>query len=351
MEPSPALKKLSAARPPKWTWAGTDCVHALAWAPHGHTLAVATLAGELAILDGATGKPRWTVADAHPNGALWVAWHPAGALLASGGQDGAAKLWDANTGKPVATLFSDRKKWTEHGGWTADGSALAVAAGKDVTFWDAAGKSLGALPTQKATVAALAWHPKQPELLIAGFGLLSAWKVGQEKPVASKEWPTAMLCAAWKPESWEAEWAAAGTADASIEIWKVGSDETFRMSGYPAKIREIAWHADGNHLSTGGGMNIVCWDFRGAGPEGSTPQEWIAHSEPVCALAAHPTDPTRVASSGRDQLVFIWKLGSDDPATMRAVPESVPSLLAWKPDGSILAAGCEGGEVVAFAVG
>jgi len=353
MEPAPALAKLSAARPPRWRWRADDCIHDLRWAAHGHTLAVAALSGELAVLDGATGKPRWRVADAHPGGALWCAFHPTEAIVASGGQDGAAKLWDANTGAPLRTLFQDRKRWVEHGGWSADGAFLATAAGKGVTFWNAAGEACGAIAEQKGTVSALAWHPRLAHVLIGSFGGVSVWEPGKTEALSRAEWPTSILAVAWRPDG---EWIAAGTGDASVQTWRVGTEETLRMGGYATKVRELAWHPGGDHLSTGGGFNLVCWDFRGEGPSGSTPQEWMGHSEFVTALAADPGDPTRVASAGKDQLVFLWKLGSDDPVSLRAIPESGPVLLAWQPGGkkgekeTALAVGCEGGEVVLFKI-
>jgi WD40 repeat protein len=308
------------------------------------------LAGELVLLDGATGRVRWHQAAAHPGGVLWIAFHPTEPLLASGGQDGAVRLWHADKGEPISVLFEERRRWSELGAWSAEG-VLAFTSAKDLLFYKADGTALGRVtPFEKSSVAALAWHPVQPELAVGGFGGLSVWKAGEEKPISSKAWPTSFLATAWKPQSWENEWVAGGTGDASVEVWKVGSDEALRMAGYAGKVRELAWHTGGEFLSTAGGPNIVCWDFRGAGPEGSAPQEWIAHSETVAALATHPTDATRVASSGRDQLIFIWQLGKDDPISIRAVPESVPHLLTWKPDGTGLAAGCEGGEVVFFKI-
>ena len=350
MEPASALAKVAAARPPRWQWRGADCVHSLQWAPHGHTLAAATLAGELVSLSAADGKVRWHVADAHPGGALWCVFHPTEPLLASGGQDGAVKLWQADTGQLVRVVVHEPKRWSELGAWSADGEFLATAAGKAVSFWNAAGEAKGRTADQKATVAVLAWHPRDAALLVAAYGGLSVWTPGAAKPDAFLERATPVLAAAWRPGG---EWAAFGTGDASMEAWRVGTEETLRMAGYPTKIRELAWHGTGDHLSTGGGTNVVCWDFRGDGPAGSTPIEFLGHSEFITALAPHPTDPRRVASTGRDHLVFVWQTGADDPVAMRAVPDSVPLHVAWQPRAAkepLLAVGCEGGEIVLFKV-
>ncbi|HEY8967112.1 MAG TPA: hypothetical protein VIM58_11740 [Candidatus Methylacidiphilales bacterium] len=353
MEPPAALQKLAKARPPQWKWQGGDFIHALAWAPHGHTLAVGTLGGELAVLDGATGKPRWAKPNAHADSLLWAAWHPRDAILATGGQDGAVRLWEANQGSLLREFHPDpKKKWVEHGAWSFDGDLLAVAAGKKATFWTAQGEPKGETGEAKATVACIAWEPDLDarRLLVGGYGGVQVWEAGAdpaEGPVTEAQWSTAVLAAAWDPKG---EWVAAGTGDGAMQVWRVGTDHTLRMGGYPGKVREIAWHADGRHLSSGGGPNVVCWSFEGQGPEGSAPIEWVGNSENVTALAAHPVDPARVASAGKEQLLFLWKVGDDNPAGLRALPESPASHLAWKPDGTLLAVGCEDGGVVAFKI-
>ncbi len=354
MEPAAALQKLAKARPPLWKWQGGECIQSLAWAPHGHTLAAATLGGELVVLDGATGKPRWHRANAHGDSILWLAWHPTEALLATGGQDGFVRLWEATKGTPLDEWTPDpKKKWVEHGAWSFDGALLAVAAGKRVTFWNAKGEARGQTGESRATVAAIAWEPT-PEthrLLVGGYGGVQLWDADlpevEMAPVTGAEWPTAVLAVAWDTR---AEWVAAGTGDGAMQVWRVGTEHTLRMGGYPGKVRELAWHVDGRHLSTGGGPNVVCWSFEGEGPEGSAPVEWMGHSEAVTALAAHPTDPQRVASAGKERLLFIWKIGDENPVGIRALPESPATTLAWKPDGALLVAGCEDGGVAGFKI-
>ncbi|SDT99474.1 WD-40 repeat-containing protein [Verrucomicrobium sp. GAS474] len=351
MEPSAALVKLAKARPPFWKWQGGEFIHALAWAPHGHTVAAATLGGELVVLDGVTGKPRWHKPAAHSDSILWLAWHPRDPILATGGQDGVVRLWDAAKGSPLREWTPDpKKKWVEQGAWSFDGAYLAVAAGKSVTFWNAAGEAKGKTGEGKATVASIAWEPDLDahRLLVAGYGGVQVWEPGNDEAVTGAEWSTSVLAAAWDLHG---EWIAAGTGDGSMQVWRVGTEHTLRMGGYPGKVRELAWHADGKHLSTGGGPNVVCWSFDGEGPEGSAPIEWMGHSENVTAIAAHPTDPNRIASVGKEHLLFLWRIGDENPAGIRALPESPASTLAWKPDGSLLAAGCEDGGVVVFKIG
>src|SRR5262245_17815624 len=83
------------------------CVHHLAFAPDGQTMASAAgelhRGGEVKLWDVATGRERTTLAG-HTASVEGVAFAPDGQQLATASWDQTIQLWDLATGQPRATL-------------------------------------------------------------------------------------------------------------------------------------------------------------------------------------------------------------------------------------------------------
>lgn len=343
---NPALTKLAQARPPAWIVPTPDCISDLRVASHGHTIFATSLSGTLVCLETKTGHRRWQ-AEAHPLGALWCAPHPTQSLVASGGQDGVVKIWEANKGTLLHTLPLDKKAWAEHGAWSHDGTVLAASAGKKVWFWAPDGPLLGQTTEHSSTVLCLDWHPRKLQLLTGSNGGARLFDPNQVKPLEEIPWPSACLAIRWSPNG---RFIAAGNQDQTVHAWPAGTQDHLRMAGYATKLRELDWRCDSSALSTGGGYNLITWNFRGAGPSGSTPEEHCAHSEFITAVAAHPQVPEICASTAQDQFLFLWRDGDPNPIWIRAVATSPATCLRWHPEGSMLFAGGQTGEVVAWKV-
>lgn len=86
---------------------------------------------------------------------------------------------------------------------------------------------------------------------------------------------------AWSPNG---ERLATGDQDASVHFWLVKKGTDLMMSGYPRKVRELAWDRTGSWLATGGGFQIIVWDCS-ISPEGTEPLVLEHHEVPLCKLA------------------------------------------------------------------
>jgi WD40 repeat protein len=339
--PPPHLLKLAKARPPLWNTITADCIHDLCFAPHGHTLYVANAAGEFLCLETKTGKPRWQHL-AHPGGALWIAPHPTLPLVVTGGQDPVIKLWEANRGGLLHSIKVAERGWVEHGAWSADGQTLAIASGKRLSFLTHSGLPAREPVEHSGTVLCLAWHPQQATLLAGLNG--GVWHYHLDEEVAAEKTAAASACLAvsFSPNGL---FIAAGQQEASLLAWPVGTTDFLRMAGYATKVRELAWAQDSSVLFTGGGYNVTTWDFRGAGPAGSTPEEFLGHAEVISTLAAHPHNPRWVASAAGDHFVFVWQVGAEHPVWVRALPQGSAMKLRWHPTGELLSYGGAEGAV------
>jgi len=334
-----------------WSAAAPDHVVALAWAPDGRTLAAAAGTGPVTLLDAATGAVR-TVVRAHERGAAVVAFHPAGGPLATAGMDGAARLWHPHTAAPVADLPGGGAAWVERLAWAADGSRLAVAAGRTVRLWTPDGRRLADLTDRPSTVSDLAWQPGGDTLTALVYGGVKLWTVPAAGPPTSRlfAWKGSPLKMAWSPDG---RLLAHGNQDATVHFWYAGTAEDLQMSGYPTKVRELSWDRTGRFLATGGGNAVCVWDCGGAGPAGSTPQMLAGHAEgTTLAAVEYQRQGFLLASAGTDGRVCLWQpANAKRPLAGAADGAGAAACLAWSPDDKYLAVGYESGAVAVFRSG
>jgi WD40 repeat protein len=335
---------------PVWQAAVADHVIGLAWSPDGARLAAAAVSGPISVFDAATGKPVYELAG-HGFGTASIAWQPGGNLLASVGQDGKARLWDTTTGKEAKSLDAGAS-WAEKIAWHPSGNWLAIGAGKKTRVFTSAGELVRELPPQAGTVMDLGWRPGTNHLTVLAYGAATTYDpISGTDIVKLLAWKGSPLALAWSPNG---AILAHGNQDATVHFWYFDAAHDLQMSGFPTKIRELAWDYTSRYLATGGSPAVCVWDCQAGpkGPEGSQPQMLEGHENTISALA-YQSRGFLLASAGLDGRVYLWQ-----PTSKRGpqvgefkFPEGEASALAWSPDDKSLAAGSGVGAVVLFRAG
>lgn len=144
---------------------------ALTQSPRLHTVAAASIEGQIGIWDVKSSSPNLVqrfVLPGHVLGTMALAWRPDGRLLVSAGQDGLARGWDTQTGQEAYTVEGGAA-WVEHLAWCDPADrrqppALVTAAGRKLRVWDTEGHLLQEYSDHAGTIAGLAWHARRQEL-------------------------------------------------------------------------------------------------------------------------------------------------------------------------------------------
>lgn len=324
-----------------WTTTLGEPVAELSWSPDGQCLAVGGVEGKVVVYEVTSGKPirEW---QAHSGGLFRCAFSSSTGLLATSGQDGQVRLWNAISGEVGQTLPMG-SAWVEHLAWSSDGQWLAATAGRTLRLWQPSTGIIHEVPPAKTTWSGLTWHHSRPELAVARFGGVDIWSASSVQWTTSLPWKTSLISVAWSPDG---RWIVAGTQELSVQIWQLPfrPESELAMSGYAAKVRQLAWHPSSRYLATGGGIEIMVWDCAGKGPEGTSPRILTGHQARVTVLAYQKAGHL-LASGGEDGRILLWNAGKSSDA-LRHYPLSNPiTALAWDTRDTRLAIGTQGGEV------
>jgi WD40 repeat protein len=348
------MSSISSLRPINFVWHGKldDFNTSLAWSPNGDRLAASSVSGQVAIYDATAGRALQLFGQAHAEGCDALAWRPDGNALATAGRDGTWKLWDATDG----TILAEHEAgalWAEHLAWSSKpigelGHLLALGAGNKVTLWTEKGSAAAVGEAMKftKTVAEVGWILGGATLAVAistGVSLRDALTGREERAFPARE---AILNMAFSPSG---KWLMTGNQDCSVHVWNTDSGNEMHMRGFAAKVRQLAWHRGSRWLATGGGEAISVWDCSGPGPGGRTPLllEW--HPDQISALHYQP-EGDWLASGARDGSIAVWAPTQRQNRISGAKISSGVTRVAWSPDGKLLAAIGEGGEVQVLSV-
>ncbi|WP_029009411.1 WD40 repeat domain-containing protein [Azospirillum halopraeferens] len=321
-------------------WDTDAYVVALAVNRAGSHAAAALGDGTVRLIDPADDGAPPAVVAAHGGACLALARDGDGAGFLSGGDDG--RLCRIAPGRAPETLAEVPGRWIEHVDAEPHGGLRAFAAGRQVHLLDPAGRPRETMADHPATVAGLAFSPNGKRLAVARYGGVSLWWTARPGPPATLEWKGSHLGVLWHPEGTHVM---TTLQENGLHGWRLRDRADLMMSGYPTKVRSMAWTARGRHLATGGAESVVCWPFFGGGPWDRAPlQPAGAGAGLVTAVAPHPREPV-VAAGYDDGTVIITPLDGT-AAVAVARPEGAPvSALAWSGDGRYLLFGTEAGRL------
>jgi WD40 repeat protein len=286
---------------------------------------------------------RWA---AHGGGVSRLCPRPGSDMLASAGDDGRVCLWRAGELQQVLLQADD---WVEQMAWSPDGRILAASAGRNLHLWrDGTPIDAGYVPG--GSVLALAWSA-EARLAIAANNTLQLWQADAGAPTPVPGLQGAPIVLGWRADG---RALAAGTQDGVLQVWRLaetgvdgdkkhagsagGSQLTMR--GYPAKVRCVRWHPRCSRVATTGGSDVVVWDVPERGPGRATPLR--AHETAVTVLAYAP-DGDLLASADRAGRICLWRDGSQP--LQRFSLQAEATTLLWSADGAALVVGTIDGRL------
>ncbi len=271
-------------------------------------------------------------------------------IAATADIDGDGVLIGTDGGELLSLKGSTVGKLADTGGpWVGQvavhsGKGLrAFAAGKAVTVLNAEGDILLAATVHPSTVAGLSFSPDGTRIAAAHYNGVSVHTLTDpnQKPVRL-EWHGSHTAVAWSPNG---KFIVTAMQDKEMHCWRWKDKTGMRMSGYPSKIRSLAWTADGQYIAASGADTVTSWDCSGKGPSGKPPLEFgYVYDGVVRQVAAHPVE--RVIAGGySDGTVLIGTIEQETAMIARPSSGHAVTALAWTPDGATLVAADESGAV------
>lgn len=260
-----------------------------------------------------------------------------GTRILTGADDGRIVATDA-AGQTETLSVDAKHRWIDRVALGPD-DAVAWSAGKQAFVRSAKGevKSLD-LPS---SAGGLAFSPKGLRVAIAHYGGVTLWFPNAVAAPETFAWKGSHLEVMFSPDG---RFLVTSMQEPTLHGWRLADAKDMRMSGYSAKVRSMAWTADGKGLATSGSEQLILWPFGSKdGPMGKQPRMLAPYSKRAVAVACHPKQEI-VAVGFEDGLIMLCRIEDGAEILAKKPGAAAVSAMAWSADGAKLAFGTEDGE-------
>jgi len=231
-------------------------------------------------------------------------------------------------------------RWIEH--LAASAGRFAAVCGRTLLVLDEDGTVVLETADHPSTGTGLAFSPDGGSVAVSHYDGVSVWDVGQGRRAHRLYWHGSHTGVSWAPDG---RYIVSTTQDKELHGWRMPDGSDIKMSGYPTKIRSIAWTAGSRYLVASGADTITSWNFEGNGPSGKPPLEFgYVFNGVVTRVAAHPREGI-VAAGYNNGTVLIGSIEHSNAWIARPPGQGAVSTLCWLPDGQGVLAGTETGAL------
>lgn len=260
-----------------------------------------------------------------------------GRRIVTGGDDGKVLLIEA--GAEPKTVASDAdKRWIDQVALGPDG-ALAWSAGKHAFVRTGKGdiKSVEVV----SSVGGLAFLPKGFRLAIAHYNGVSLWFPNAAAKPETLTWKGSHLGITVSPDG---KFLVTAMQEPQLHGWRLVDGRDMRMSGYSGRVRSMAWTAKGEFLATSGADQIILWPFTSKdGPMGKQPTLLSPYEKRLNVVVGHPEGDV-VGAGFADGMILLTRISDGAEILVNPPAGSPATAMAFSPDGTLFAFGCEDGS-------
>ena len=297
----------------------------------GETVAFALGDGSVRLVGGVANKR----IDVHAGAILTASPDRDGKKLITGGDDGRVACIGADG--EVAVVADLARKWIDHVA-AGPNNTIAYASGRQVFVRFGDGRER--LLDLARAAGGLAFAPKGLRLAVARYDGVDLWWIGTEAEPVSFEWKGAHLGVWFSPDG---RYVITTMQENTLHGWRLSDAQDLRMSGYPAKVRSLAWSAKGRFLATSGANAAILWPFHTKdGPMGKEPAQLGERDALVTRIACHPRKEI-LAVGYQDGMVSLVGIEDRSVVVLRPPAGSSISALAFDRRGDRLCFGSEDG--------
>jgi WD40 repeat protein len=260
-----------------------------------------------------------------------------GSRVVMGGDDGKLVAVDAK-GAVTQLALDAKRRWIDSAALHGDG-AIAWSAGKTAFIRSAKGeeKSLDV----PSTVGGLAFAPKGLRLAVAHYNGVTLWFPNMAAKPEFLEWAGSHLAVLFSPDN---KFLVTAMHEPAMHGWRLADNKHMRMSGYPGRVRSMAWSAGGKFLATSGADTVIMWPFASKdGPMGKEPAMLAPLQARVTVVACHPKQDI-LAAGYSDGTILMVRMEDGGELLVRRNGSSAVAALAWNAKGTLLAFSDEDGD-------